>query len=149
MKTLTDLGHEMTFILRRRKHIEDPRYRGGLLSWLLVDDGWITPVWTHLTHYSEKNDVVRFRNDLHTQLPKSQWNHRLPGQFSFEMTAMVEECNTRLLTVVIDYCELARRQPKSGFDRHPPEFPTGASHGGYGWTQKAWDTVSERNKRNR
>lgn len=149
MKTLTDLGHEMTFLLRRRKHVEDPRCRGGLLSWLLVRDGWITPVWTHLTHYSGHTDVVRFRNDMDTRLPKSQWNHNLPRQFKFEMTAMIEECTLDLLEVVVDYCELARRQPESGFDRHPPEFPAGASHGGYGWTQTAWDTVGKRNKRTR
>jgi len=117
----------MTFMLRRRAHVENPRFRGGLLSWLLVYDGWITPVWTRLTHYSVEKDVIRFRNDMVTNLPQSQWNHRLPDQYRFEMTAMVEECTTHLLTVVIDYCELARRQPKSGFDRHPPEFPAVAS----------------------
>ena len=130
--------------LDRRKHVEEPRFRGHLLSWLIVEDGWITPVWTHLTFYSGEQDVVRFRNDLVTNLPKSQWKYRQPEQFRFEMTAMIDECTDRLLCVVIDYCELARRQPRSGFDRHPADFPAGADHGGYGWTQAAWDTMTRR-----
>jgi hypothetical protein len=144
MKTIAAVGRQMIGILHGRKHVEDPRFRDGLLSWLIVQDGWITPVWTHLTRYSGEGDVVRFRNDMVTKLPKSQWDHRKPDLFRFEMTAMIEECSDRLLIVVIDYCELARRQPKSGFDRHPAEFPDGSDHGGYGWTQLAWDTMTKR-----
>ncbi len=144
MKTIAAIGRQMIGMLHERKHAEDPRFRDGLLSWLIVQDGWITPVWTHLTHYSGERDVVRFRNDMVTKLPKSQWDHRQPDQHRFEMTAMIDECSDRLLSAVIDYCELARRQPKSGFDRHPAEFPAGADHGGYGWTQSAWDTMTKR-----
>lgn len=144
MNTLASIGRRMVGLLHERKHVEDPRFRDGLLSWVMERDGWVTPVWTHLTHYSGQMDVVRFRNDMETRLPKSQWPHHLPRQFRFEMTAMFSECSSKLLTVVIDYCELARRQPISGFDRHPADFPAGADHGGYGWTQLAWDTVTKR-----
>ena len=146
MKTLTDIGFGMVSILHKRKGVVEPRYRGGLLSWLKDDKGWLTPVWTHVTFYSSSNDIVRFRNDLLTKLPKSQWCHRNPDQFRFELTAMIPELDEHLLEEVIDYCELARRQPKAKFDRHPPRFPRGADHGGYGWTTKAWETQNDRNK---
>lgn len=128
----------MVSILHRRKSVIDPRYRGGLLSWLVEDKGWLTPVWTNITYYSCGNEIVRFRNDLVAVLPKSQWPHRNPDQFRFELTALISELDNSILEEVLTYCELARRQPHANFDRHPPQFPMGADHGGYGWTAKAW-----------
>lgn len=130
----------MNYLLLKLDNVEDPRYRGGLLSWLLDEKVWLTPVWTHLTFYGSANDVVRFRNDIVTHFPKVQCPYREPDQFRFELTAHICELDAQLLNEVIDYCILARRQPKSGFDRHPPRFPMGADHGGYGWTQLAWKT---------
>jgi hypothetical protein len=145
MKTLSEIGRQMVDQLNwSKKGVTDARFSKSLLSWLMVQDGWVTPVWTHLTNYSGEKDVVRFRNDMVTNLPKSQWNHQLPDQYHFEMTAMISECTDELLNAVIDYCELARRQPKCGFDRHPPEFPCGPGNGSYGWTQLAWETMNER-----
>ncbi|MFD2256782.1 hypothetical protein ACFSSA_08855 [Luteolibacter algae] len=145
-RTLAEIGAHMTFLLRRRDDVEDPRYRGGQLSWLLGENGWMTPVWTHLTFYSSMKDIVRFTNKISTQLPKTQWPHREPNQFRFEMTALIEELEPDLLDEVIDYCNLARRQPKAGFDRHPPRFPKGSDHGGYGWTERAWELQNKRTR---
>ena len=143
-RTLGDIGAHMTYLLRKRENVVDPRYRGGLLSWILDEKGWLTPVWTHLTFYGSSKDIVRFRNDLVTQFPKSQWPHAEPKQFRFELTAALQEFDPDILNEVIDYCILARRQPKSGFDRHPPRFPKGADHGGYGWTDLAWKIQSDK-----
>ena len=89
---------------------------------------------------------MRFRNDIVTQLPKSQWPYDKPDQFRFELTALIHELDDHLLTEIIEYCELARRQPKARFDRHPPRFSMGADHGGYGWTKEAWRVQSSRDK---
>lgn len=145
MKTIAEVGRKMLDILHHRKFVRDPRYRSGTLSWLIEDEGWLTPVWTFIGFYSSTNDVVRFRNDVGIRLPKAQWPHKIPDQFHFELTGLIRELNDEMLTEVIDYCELARRQPKSKFDRHPPRFPMGADHGGYGWTEKAWELQSRRN----
>lgn len=145
-RTLAEIGSHMTYLLRKRDNVVDPRYRGGLLSWLLEDKGWVTPVWTHLTFYDSERNIVRFRNDITTRFPKSQWPYREPDQFQFELTASLAEMKAELLNEVIDYCNLARRQPKSEFDRHPPCFPIGANSGCYGWTQQAWKIYNKKTK---
>ena len=146
LRNMSEVGRVMVGILGRRDNVQDPRYRGGLLSWLIEKDGWVTPVWTHLTYYSSSHKIIRFRNDQVTKFPANQWQHREPDQFHFELTALISELDHAVLGEVIDYCELARRQPKSRFDRHPPCFPIGSDRGSYGWTVAATKAYEQERK---
>jgi hypothetical protein len=48
----------MEGILHRRKHVIDPRCRPSIVSWIIREIGWYTPVWIHLTYYSSSKDLI-------------------------------------------------------------------------------------------
>jgi hypothetical protein len=136
---LRQVAWRMKFLLLRRKGVADARLTGQTLSWVLDRDDWFTPVWTYLSHYSGDPKLVRFRNDLVTRLPKSQWPFEQPRLFRYELTAFTDELTDKILTEIIDYSELARIASHAQFDRHPPRFGWGGQHGNYGWTKRAWE----------
>jgi hypothetical protein len=143
--SLSEIGHRMISLLHGRQKVIDPRFVRKTVSWILDRDGWLTPVWTTLTNYSDDPNLVRFRNDFQVTLPKSQRPYDVPDLFHYELTAHSFELSDTVLSEIIDYSELARTASKARFDRHPPRFDRGADHGHYGWTRLAWKY--QKNKR--
>lgn len=141
--SITDVGRRMRSLLIR-KGFHDPRAMRGTVSWILENQGWFTITWVTVTNYAGDPKLVRFRNDVHGELPKTQWRFKAPDVFRFELTAHASEMTHDALAEIIDYSGVARTAARSEFDRHPPRFAWGGEHGNYGWTEQAWNYARSR-----
>jgi len=137
--TTSVLGQKMVSLLHRLKGKNDPRCFKSTVSWILEKEGWLTPVWVSIRHYSRSEELFRFRSDLAISLPRTQWPFDTPDIYKYELTAHVDELSKEVLEEIISYAELSRTAPNAAFDRHPPRFGFGGDAGNYGWTEKAWN----------
>jgi hypothetical protein len=100
--------------------------------WRWERDGWATVLWFTVTNYAP--GLVRLRNDVDANIPKTVWPFSLPKRPSFELTFHCSEITGGIGEALFAYCAAsAEENLMIGWELFEEE----QSYPRYAWTKKA------------
>lgn len=135
--TPRDIRAVVITLLKKRKDVANAGCRGGVASWLLLRQGWVTLVWMEIVPDPLIPGVIRFKNNVPSRVSKQKWPHSVPDYLHLDLAAVMEEVNAGLLQNVIDHCERARKESNSIGNPYNEPFTEKSPTGGGGWSLKA------------